>query len=95
MSTRRSVALKRAMTTQAIFRVVSSGNNLLTPLILLPDQDKYTIPIMVSLLRGDIYNTEYGSVYLGLTLTVLPLIIVYLILSKYIIAGVALGSVKG
>ena len=41
-----------------------------------------------------IKECEYGSVYMGLTLTVLPLIVMYLILSKYIIAGVALGGVK-
>ena len=64
-------------------------------MILLTDQKKFTLPIMVSLLRGDIYRTEFGTIYLGLTMTALPLIIVYLILSKYIIAGVALGSVKG
>lgn len=87
--------MKPAIATQAIFTFVSSWNNLFTPLVLLTDQKKYTMPIMVSLLRGDIYKTEYGSVYLGLSLTVLPLIVVYLILSKYIIAGVALGSVKG
>ncbi len=87
--------MKPAIATQAIFTFVSSWNNLFTPLVLLTDQKKYTMPIMVSLLRGDIYKTEYGSVYLGLALTVLPLIVVYLILSKYIIAGVALGSVKG
>lgn len=87
--------MKPAIATQAIFSFVSSWNNLFTPLIILTNQEKYTMPIMVSLLRGDIYKTEYGSVYLGLTLTVLPLIIVYLVLSKYIIAGVALGSVKG
>ena len=87
--------MKPAIATQAIFSFVSSWNNLFTPLILLTNQEKYTMPSMVSLLRGDIYKTEYGSVYLGLTLTVLPLIIVYLVLSKYIIAGVALGSVKG
>lgn len=87
--------MKPALATQAIFAFVNSWNNLFTPLILLTDQKNYTMPIMVSLLRGDIYKTEYGSVYLGLSLTVLPLIIVYLILSKYIIAGVALGSVKG
>ena len=87
--------MKPAIATQAIFSFVSSWNNLFTPLILLTNQEKYTMPIIVSLLRGDIYKTEYGSVYLGLTLTVLPLIIVYLVLSKYIIAGVALGSVKG
>ncbi len=86
--------MKPAIATQAIFCFVSSWNNLFTPLVLLTDSKKYTMPIMVSLLRGDIYKTEYGSVYMGLTLTVLPLIIVYLILSKYIIAGVALGGVK-
>jgi multiple sugar transport system permease protein len=53
------------------------------------------MPIMVSLLKGDIYKTEYGAVYLGLALTVLPLFVVYFVLSKYIIAGVALGGVKG
>ena len=86
--------MKPAIATQAIFCFVNSWNNLFTPLVLLTKSEKYTMPIMVSLLRGDIYKTEYGSVYMGLTLTVLPLIIVYLILSKYIIAGVALGGVK-
>ena len=87
--------MKPAIATQAIFSFVASWNNLFTPLVLLTDQKRYTMPIMVSLLKGDIYKTEYGSVYMGLTLTVLPLIIVYLLLSKYIIAGVALGGVKG
>ena len=87
--------MKPAIATQAIFSFVTSWNNLFLPLILLTRQDKYTMPIMVSLLKGDIYKTEYGSIYLGLTLTVLPLFIVYFLLSKYIIAGVALGGVKG
>jgi multiple sugar transport system permease protein len=87
--------MKPAIATQAIFTFVGSWNNLFTPMILLTDQKKFTLPIMVSLLRGDIYRTEFGTIYLGLTMTALPLIIVYLILSKYIIAGVALGSVKG
>ncbi|MCR5746103.1 MAG: carbohydrate ABC transporter permease [Lachnospiraceae bacterium] len=87
--------MKPAIATQAIFSFVSSWNNLFTPLVLLTDQKKYTLPIMISLLRGDIYKTEYGAIYMGLSLTALPLIIVYLLLSKYIIAGVALGSVKG
>lgn len=86
--------MKPAIATQAIFAFVGSWNNLFMPLILLTDNDKYTMPIMVSLLRGDIYKTEFGSVYLGLSLTVLPLFIVYFLLSKYIIAGVALGGVK-
>ena len=87
--------MKPAIATQAIFIFVSKWNELFMPLVLLTKHDHYTMPIMVSLLRGDIYRTEYGSIYLGLLLTVLPLFVVYFLLSKYIIAGVALGSVKG
>ncbi len=86
--------MKPAIATQAIFSFVGSWNNLFMPLILLTDNDKYTMPIMVSLLRGDIYKTEFFSLYLGLSLTVLPLFVIYFMLSKYIIAGVALGGVK-
>jgi multiple sugar transport system permease protein len=86
--------MKPAIATQAIFAFVSSWNNYFMPSILLTSKSKYTMPIMISQLKGDIYKTEYGSVYLGLTLTVLPLFIVYFALSKYIIAGVALGSIK-
>ncbi|MFC4599282.1 carbohydrate ABC transporter permease [Cohnella hongkongensis] len=83
-----------ALATQAIFAFVASWNNLFMPLILLTKQDKYTLPIMVSLLRGDIYKTEFGSIYMGLALTVLPLFVIYFLLSRYIISGVALGGVK-
>ncbi len=86
--------MKPAMATQAIFTYVTSWNNLFLPMILLTKKENYTMPIMVSLLKGDIYKTEYGAVYLALSLSVLPLFVVYFLLSKYIIAGVALGSVK-
>lgn len=86
--------MKPAIATQAIFVFVSRWNDFFLPLVLLTDKDRYTMPIMVSLLRGDIYRTEYGSVYLALSLSVLPLFIIYFLLSRYIIAGVALGGVK-
>ncbi len=86
--------MKPALATQAIFAFVGSWNQFFLPLVLLTDNKKYTMPIMVSLLRGDIYRTEYGTVYLGFSLTVLPLFIVYFVFSKYIIAGVALGALK-
>ncbi len=87
--------MKPALATQAIFGFVGSWNQLFMPQVLLTSTEKYTMPIMISLLRGDIYKTEYGSIYLGLFLTALPLFIVYFALSKFIIAGVALGGVKG
>ena len=86
--------MKPAIATQAIFAYVGSWNNLFMPLILLTDKNKKTLPVMVSLLNGDIYKKEYGAVYLGLLITVLPLFVVYAILSRYIVEGVALGGVK-
>ena len=87
--------MKPAIATQAIFTFVTSWNELFRPSVILTDKTKATLPIMVSMLNGDIYKKEHGAIYLGLTLTALPLIIVYFILAKYIVAGVALGSVKG
>ena len=83
-----------AMATMGIMAVIGSWNNYLTPLMLLSDPSMKTLPMMVKELRGDIYRTEFGSIYLGLTLTALPLLIVYFCFSKYIIAGVAVGGVK-
>ena len=83
-----------AMATMGIMAVIGSWNNYLTPLMLLSKPEMKTLPMMVKELRGDIYRTEYGSIYLGLTLTAMPLLIVYFLFSKYIIAGVAVGGVK-
>lgn len=85
---------KPGMATQAIFIFVFQWNNLFMPMILLTQKEKWTMPMMVSQLSGDMYKTEYGAVYLGLLLTVLPIFVIYFLLSKYIIAGVALGGVK-
>lgn len=86
--------MKPAMATQAIFAFVYNWNNLFIPQILLTDKRKYTMPVMVSVLTFGDYKAEYGAIYLGLMLTVLPIFVMYFCLSKYIIAGVALGGVK-
>lgn len=86
--------MKPAIATMSIFGVVGSWNNFITPLTLLTEESKYTLPLMVQMLKGDIYKTEYGGIYLGISLTILPLLIVYFLLSKHIIRGVAMGGVK-
>lgn len=86
--------MKPAMATQAIFAFIASWNNLYTPTMMIADTKKYTLPMFVQGLQADAIRINYGYVYVGLTLTVLPLLVVYFILSKYIIAGVALGGVK-
>lgn len=86
--------MKPAMATQAIFAFVASWNNLYTPTMMLSDQSKITLPMFIQSMRSEQFRTDYGMIYLGLFITVLPIFIVYFALSKYIIAGVALGGVK-
>ena len=80
--------------TLGIFSFIASWNNFFTPFIMISSIEKYTLPMLVQLLRGDVYRTEYGAIYLGLGITVIPVIIIYLIFSRYIISGIAMGSVK-
>lgn len=87
--------MKPAIATMSIFAFVQSWNNFLMPLILINDRSKYTLPMLVQLLTTDTYRTEYGSLYLGLGLAILPLIIIYLILSRQIVGGVTAGGIKG
>lgn len=83
-----------ALATQAIFGFVGSWNNFVTPMVLLQSDKKKTLPIFVQLLRGDIYRTEYGAIYMGVAVSLIPIIIFYCFMSRFIISGVTMGSVK-
>jgi len=87
--------LEPAVATQAIFQFIAQWNNLFTPTVILTTDSKKTLPMFVQLLSSNQFRTDYGVVYVGLFVAIIPLVIVYLILSKYIVAGVALGGVKG
>ena len=63
-------------------------------MILLQDDKKKTLPILVQLLRGDIYRTEFGAIYMGIAISLVPIIIFYCFMSQYIISGLTMGSVK-
>ena len=86
--------LKPALATQAIFAFVGSWNNFMTPFVLLSSTEKYTLPMLVQMLRGDIYRTAYGAIYVGIAVSLIPIIIFYAFMSRYIISGLTMGSVK-
>ena len=88
--------MKPALAVQAIFTFVGTWNSFFMPALLLDDPDMFTLPILISRLRGaDFLNFDLGQVYMLIGLSILPVVIAYLILSKYIVAGVSLGGVKG
>jgi multiple sugar transport system permease protein len=88
--------MKPAIAVQAIFAFVSSWNNYFTPALILQSDVKKTLPILIAQLRSaDWLKFDMGQVYVMIAFSIFPVIVVYLILSKHIVQGVALGSVKG
>ncbi len=87
--------MKPAISVQAIFAFVSSWNNYFTPALILQKDEMKTLPILIAELRSaDFLKFDMGIVYAMILFSILPVVVVYLILSKNIVAGVQLGGVK-
>lgn len=87
--------MKPAIAVQAIFTFVGSWNNYFVPALVIQSKDKMTVPILIATLRGaDYMNFDSAKIYMMIMVAIVPIIIIYLLLSKYIIAGVTLGGVK-
>ena len=87
--------MKPAIAVQAIFTFVGSWNNYFIPALVITSKNKQTLPIMIATLRGaDYMNFDMGKIYMMITIAIVPIIIIYLLLSKFIVEGVTLGGVK-
>ncbi len=87
--------MKPAIAVQAIFTFVGSWNNYFVPALVIQSKDKMTVPILIATLRGaDFMSFDSAKIYMMIFVAIVPIIIVYLFLSKYIIAGITLGGVK-
>lgn len=88
--------LKPALAVQAIFSFVGAWNNYFVPALVISSSKKKTLPILIAQLRSaDFLKFDLGQVYMMIFIAIMPVIVVYLFLSKYIVAGVAMGGVKG
>ena len=88
--------MKPAIAVQAILTFVSSWKNYFTPALVLHTDTKKTLPILIAQLRSaDFLKFDMGQVYVMIAFSIFPVIVVYLLLSKFIVGGVALGGVKG
>lgn len=79
--------------TMCIFNFVASWNNYMGPLIIMSDNDMYTMPVMIAMIKG-LYLSNYGAMYLAIAISVVPIIIVFCFFSRYIINGLTAGSDK-
>ena len=88
--------MKPAIAVQAIFCFVTSWNNYFTPALVLHTDTKKTLPILIAQLRSaDWLKFDMGQVYVMIAFSIFPVVVVYLLLSRYIVGGVTLGGVKG
>lgn len=88
--------VKPALAVQGIFGFVASWNNYFVPSLVLKSNSRKTLPILIAQLRSaDFLKFDMGQVYMLITIAIIPVAIIYLCLSKFIIGGVTAGSVKG
>lgn len=85
--------IKPALITVGIFNFVANWNNLLTPLLLLNDSSKYTLPIGMLAFRGT-YSVDYNLVFAAVIIAGAPLVLLYLRFQKHFVDSLT-GSVKG
>ena len=88
--------MKPALAVQAIFGFTSSWNNYFTPSLVLTKAEMKTLPLWIAYLRSaDFTKFDMGQLYMMIAFSIFPVVLVYLVLSKFIVQGVTLGSVKG
>lgn len=88
--------MKPGVAVQAIFAFIGTWNTYFMPALIINSTEKKTVPILIFQLRSASFDENNTAlIYATVFTSVIPLIIVYLLLSKFIIRGIALGSVKG
>jgi multiple sugar transport system permease protein len=83
-----------ALATFAIFAFMASWNSFLWPLVVTSTQDLFTLPVGLSNLQGR-YTTAWNLVMAGATVSVIPILVVYVLAQRHVIRGVALSGLKG
>lgn len=86
--------MRPALATVAIYNLVPFWNDLWFPLIMINDEDSKTLLLGVTRLFGQ-YQTDWSMVLAVLTLSALPVIVLYIIMSKQFIKGLTAGALKG
>ena len=88
--------LKPAFAVQAIFQFVANWNNYYMPSMILisREQKQLTLPMMVNTIISNDKLADSGAKYAAIMLSIIPVVVVYFIFSRFIVEGVALGGVK-
>jgi len=80
--------------TISILGFLGNWNSYLNPLIVLSNKDLFTMPLLIQQLNTSLYNRDFGAMYMGITLSVVPILVMFSVFSKYLIEGITAGGVK-
>lgn len=86
---------KPGIMTLAIIEFVNNWNSFTMPLVLINSPDKYTLPLKLAQLVQSQESLNWAQIMTANLLTIIPVVVVFLLLQKYIIKGVMAGAVKG
>ena len=86
--------LRPAIVAVAAFAFVGAWNNFLFALFLINDQDLYTVPVGLSYFLGE-YNVDFAALAAGGVIAVLPVVLVFALIQRYLVGGLSVGAVKG
>jgi len=81
--------------TVIILNTLWMWNDFLLPLLMITDSDHYTVLLSTNMLFGQYNNNDWSSILATLVLAMLPMVLMYLLLQKYITKGIAEGALKG
>ena len=82
--------------TVALFAFFASWNEFLAALIFMSSSEHYTLPVMLINVQSGLYGTiDWGAVQAGVTITMLPCVVLFLLLQRYYVNGLTAGAVKG
>ena len=84
---------KPALSTMCIFNFVSYWNNFFTPMILLFDDDKFTVPLLINNMNSGMLQ-DLGAKYAAIAVSIVPISVVYCFISKSLTKGMMAGAIK-
>ncbi|OQO81043.1 sugar ABC transporter permease [Enterococcus gallinarum] len=85
--------IKPALAAMTIFIFMGTYNNFMDALIYLSTPEKFTVPLLLNNFKG-LYVTNWSYMMAGATISVIPIILVYLFAQRYIIEGITLTGIK-
>ncbi|MBY0145931.1 carbohydrate ABC transporter permease [Neobacillus niacini] len=86
--------LMPSLATLGIFSFIGKWNDFLTPMIVLFDNELQPLPVMIAMVKSQ-FSTDFGAMYVGIVISVIPILIFFSMVSKKIISGVTAGALKG